>query len=54
MMSLDPFTGIRKLERLDVCGKSLNDVLRTNVVEIEGLSANGNYNYIRDDQYRKV
>jgi len=32
---------------------NLNDVLRTNVVEIEDLQASGNYNYIRNDQYRR-
>jgi iron complex outermembrane recepter protein len=32
---------------------NVNDVLRTNVVEIEDLQDNGNYNYIRNDQYRR-
>ncbi len=32
---------------------NLNDVLRTNVVEIEDYQPNGNYNYIRNDQYRR-
>ncbi|MGE4512675.1 MAG: TonB-dependent receptor [Chryseobacterium sp.] len=32
---------------------NVNDVLRTNVVEIEDYQANGNYNYIRNDQYRR-
>ncbi|KMQ66134.1 TonB-dependent receptor [Chryseobacterium angstadtii] len=32
---------------------NLNDILRTNVVEIEDYQANGNYNYIRNDQYRR-
>ncbi|SEM55258.1 Outer membrane receptor proteins, mostly Fe transport [Chryseobacterium taichungense] len=32
---------------------NLNDVLRTNVVEIEDYQANGNYNYIKNDMYRR-
>ncbi|AZA53165.1 TonB-dependent receptor domain-containing protein [Chryseobacterium sp. G0201] len=32
---------------------NVNDVLRTNVVEIEDTQANGNYNYIKNDQYRQ-
>ncbi|SDQ32560.1 Outer membrane receptor proteins, mostly Fe transport [Chryseobacterium soldanellicola] len=32
---------------------NVNDVLRTNVVEIEDYQTNGNYNYIRSDQYRR-
>ncbi|SEW39356.1 Outer membrane receptor proteins, mostly Fe transport [Chryseobacterium wanjuense] len=32
---------------------NVNDVLRTNIVEIEDLQDNGNYNYIRNDQYRR-
>ncbi|SIQ02313.1 Outer membrane receptor proteins, mostly Fe transport [Chryseobacterium sp. RU37D] len=32
---------------------NVNDVLRTNVVEIEDYQPNGNYNYIRNDQYRR-
>ena len=32
---------------------NVNDVLRTNVVEIEDFQDNGNYNYIRNDQYRR-
>jgi len=32
---------------------NLNDVLRTNVVEIEDYQSNGNYNYIRNDQYKR-
>ncbi|MFY7813710.1 MAG: hypothetical protein ACOVRK_00845, partial [Chryseobacterium taeanense] len=31
----------------------VNDVLRTNVVEIEDYQANGNYNYIKNDMYRR-
>lgn len=32
---------------------NLNDVLRTNIVEIEDYQANGNYNYVRNDQFRR-
>ncbi|WP_449401586.1 outer membrane beta-barrel family protein [Chryseobacterium wanjuense] len=32
---------------------NVNDVLRTNIVEIDDLQDNGNYNYIRNDQYRR-
>lgn len=32
---------------------NVNDVLRTNIVEIEDYQPNGNYNYIRNDQYRR-
>lgn len=32
---------------------NLNDVLRTNIVEIEDYQDNGNYNYVRNDQFRR-
>ena len=32
---------------------NLTDVLRTNVVEIEDYQANGNYNYVKNDQFRR-
>jgi hypothetical protein len=32
---------------------NVNDVLRTNVVEIEDYQASGNYNYIKNDMYRR-
>ncbi|MDR6922749.1 outer membrane beta-barrel family protein [Chryseobacterium sp. 2987] len=32
---------------------NLNDVLRTNIIEIEDYQPNGNYNYIRNDQYKR-
>ncbi len=32
---------------------NMNDVLRTNVVEIEDYQSNGNYNYIKNDMYRR-
>lgn len=32
---------------------NVNDVLRTNIVEIEDYQANGNYNYVMNDQFRR-
>lgn len=32
---------------------NVNDILRTNVVEIEDMQDSGNYNYIRNDQYKR-
>lgn len=32
---------------------NVNDVLRTNVVEIEDYQSSGNYNYIKNDMYRR-
>jgi hypothetical protein len=32
---------------------NITDVLRTNIVEIEDYQANGNYNYVRNDQFRR-
>ncbi|WP_312075286.1 TonB-dependent receptor domain-containing protein [Chryseobacterium sp.] len=32
---------------------NLTDVLRTNIVEIEDYQANGNYNYVKNDQFRR-
>lgn len=32
---------------------NVNDIFRTNIVEIEDYQANGNYNYIKNDQYRR-
>ncbi|MCY0975724.1 TonB-dependent receptor [Chryseobacterium wangxinyae] len=32
---------------------NLEDVLRTNIVEIEDSQANGNYNYVKNDQYNR-
>lgn len=32
---------------------NVNDVLRTNVVEIEDYQTNGNYNYVKNDMYRR-
>lgn len=54
---------LRNLSSLDVSLKknwndwtfalNLTDVLRTNIVEIEDYQANGNYNYVRNDQFRR-
>ncbi|MFC0427795.1 TonB-dependent receptor domain-containing protein [Chryseobacterium scophthalmum] len=32
---------------------NITDVLRTNIVEIEDYQTNGNYNYVRNDQFRR-
>ncbi|SHE79436.1 outer membrane beta-barrel family protein [Chryseobacterium vrystaatense] len=32
---------------------NVTDVLKTNVVEIEDYQANGNYNYVKNDQFRR-
>lgn len=32
---------------------NVNDILRTNVIEIEDYQANGNYNYVKNDGYRQ-
>ncbi|KFF08402.1 TonB-dependent receptor domain-containing protein [Chryseobacterium luteum] len=32
---------------------NVNDVLKTNIVEIEDSQSTGNYNYVRNDQYRR-
>ena len=32
---------------------NINDVLRTNIVEIEDYQASGNYNYIKNDQFKR-
>ncbi|MCT2408019.1 TonB-dependent receptor [Chryseobacterium antibioticum] len=32
---------------------NVNDVLKTNIVEIEDYQSSGNYNYVRNDQYRR-
>ncbi|MFY1045109.1 TonB-dependent receptor domain-containing protein [Chryseobacterium sp. GP-SGM7] len=32
---------------------NVNDILRTNIVEIEDYQANGNYNYVKNDQFRR-
>ncbi|MEY8758707.1 TonB-dependent receptor domain-containing protein [Chryseobacterium tongliaoense] len=32
---------------------NVNDVLRTNIIEIEDYQASGNYNFVRNDQYRR-
>lgn len=32
---------------------NVNDVLKTNILEIEDYQSSGNYNYVRNDQYRR-
>ena len=32
---------------------NLEDVLRTNIVEIEDYQTNGNYNYVKNDQFNR-
>ncbi|TXF76297.1 outer membrane beta-barrel family protein [Chryseobacterium sp.] len=54
---------LRNLSSLDLSIKKIwndwtfsvnvNDLLRTNVVEIEDYQANGNYNYVKNDSYRQ-
>ncbi|SDH98735.1 Outer membrane receptor proteins, mostly Fe transport [Chryseobacterium taeanense] len=51
LMSLD--LSIKKNWNEWTFAVNLNDVLRTNVVEIEDYQANGNYNYIKNDMYRR-
>ncbi len=33
---------------------NVNDVLRTNIVEIDDYQSNGNYNYIHQNQYKRT
>jgi outer membrane receptor protein involved in Fe transport len=51
LMSLD--VSIKKNWNDWTFALNLNDVLRTNIVEIEDYQANGNYNYVRNDQFRR-
>lgn len=51
LMSLD--ISIKKTWNDWTFALNLEDVLRTNIVEIEDTQANGNYNYIRNDQYNR-
>ena len=50
MMSLD--LSIKKNWNDWTFALNVNDVLKTNVVEIEDYQENGNYNYVKNDQYR--
>lgn len=51
LMSLD--LSIKKNWNEWTFAVNVNDVLRTNLVEIEDFQSSGNYNYIRNDQYRR-
>ena len=51
LMSLD--LNLKKIWNNWTFAVDVRDVLRTNVVEIEDYQANGNYNYIKNDQYRR-
>jgi iron complex outermembrane receptor protein len=51
LMSLD--LSIKKNWNEWTFAVNVNDVLRTNVVEIEDYQDNGNYNYIKNDQFRR-
>lgn len=51
LMSLD--ISIKKTWNDWTFALNLEDVLRTNIIEIEDTQANGNYNYIRNDQYNR-
>ena len=50
LMSLD--VSIKKNWNDWTFALNLTDVLRTNIVEIEDYQANGNYNYVKNDQFR--
>ncbi|WP_292009013.1 outer membrane beta-barrel family protein [Chryseobacterium sp.] len=51
LMSLD--LSIKKTWNDWTFALNVNDILRTNIVEIEDYQSNGNYNYVRNDQYRQ-
>jgi iron complex outermembrane receptor protein len=51
MMSLD--LSIKKNWNDWTFALNVTDVLRTNIVEIEDYQTNGNYNYVRNDQFRR-
>ncbi|MGZ5264042.1 MAG: TonB-dependent receptor domain-containing protein [Kaistella sp.] len=51
LMSLD--FNIKKIWNDWTFMLNVNDVLRTNVVEIEDFQENGNYNYVKNDGYRQ-
>ncbi|MBT2622038.1 TonB-dependent receptor [Chryseobacterium sp. ISL-6] len=51
LMSLD--LSLKKIWNEWTFALNVNDVLKTNIVEIEDYQANGNYNYVRNDQYRR-
>lgn len=51
LMSLD--LSIKKVWNEWTFALNVTDVLRTNVVEIEDYQDNGNYNYVKNDQFRR-
>lgn len=51
LMSLD--LSIKKNWNEWTFALNLEDVLRTNIVEIEDYQANGNYNFVRNDQFNR-
>ncbi|WP_426275727.1 TonB-dependent receptor domain-containing protein [Chryseobacterium sp. S-02] len=51
LMSLD--VSIKKNWNDWTFALNLTDVLRTNIVEIEDYQADGNYNFVRNDQFRR-
>lgn len=51
LMSLD--LSLKKVWNEWTFALNVNDVLRTNIVEIEDYQANGNYNYVKNDQFRR-
>lgn len=51
LASLD--LNIKKIWNSWTFALDFRDVLRTNIVEIEDKQENGNYNYVRNDQYRR-
>lgn len=52
MASLD--LSIKKMWNDWTFAVNVNDILRTNIVKIEDLQDNGNYNYVHNDQYRRA
>jgi len=51
LMSLD--LNIKKIWNDWTFMLNVNDVLRTNIVEVEDFQKNGNYNYVKNDGYRQ-
>jgi len=51
LMSLD--LSLKKVWNNWTFNASVNDVLKTNLLEIEDIQPNGNYNYLQNNQYRQ-
>jgi hypothetical protein len=51
LMSLD--LSLKKVWNEWTFALNVTDVLRTNIVEIEDFQANGNYNYVKNDQFNR-